>query len=100
MKSSFILICLLALCSVNTFAQDQVIRLYDGKAPGSESWTHSENYNDKNLWNTPVVFNVADPTLTVFKPTPAKANGTAVVIYPGGLFFALSIDSEGNDVAR
>jgi acetyl esterase/lipase len=47
-----------------------------------------------------VVFNVADPTLTVFKPDPGKANGTAVVICPGGAFFALSIDSEGNDVAR
>lgn len=100
MKSTVLLTCLLPLLSVKTSAQDQVIRLYDGKAPGSENWTHSEKYNDKNLWNTPVVFNVADPTLTVFKPDPAKANGTAVVICPGGAFFALSIDSEGNDVAR
>jgi len=81
-------------------AQNQVVRLYEGKAPGSESWTHSEKESAQNLWNTRVVFNVANPTLTVFKPDPAKANGTAVVICPGGAFFALSIDSEGNDVAR
>lgn len=81
-------------------AQNQVVRLYEGKAPGSESWTHSEQESAQNLWNTRVVFNVADPTLTVFKPDPAKANGTAVIICPGGAFFALSIDSEGNDVAR
>lgn len=78
----------------------ETIRLYDGKAPGSESWTHSEKENTQNLWNTRVVFNVVDPTLSVFKPAPAQANGTAVVICPGGAFFALSIDSEGNDVAR
>jgi acetyl esterase/lipase len=81
-------------------AQNQVVRLYEAKAPGSESWTHSEKENSQNLWNTRVVFNVADPTLTVFKPDPAKANGTAVIICPGGAFLALSIDSEGNDVAR
>lgn len=85
---------------LTSHAQNQVVRLYEGKAPGSESWTHSEKESAQNLWNTRVVFNVADPTLTVFKPDPAKANGTAVVICPGGAFFALSIDSEGNDVAR
>ena len=47
-----------------------------------------------------MVFNVANPTLTVFPADPSKANGTAVVICPGGAFFALSIDSEGFDVAR
>jgi acetyl esterase/lipase len=81
-------------------AQPEVVRLYEGKAPGSESWTHSEKESAQNLWNTRVVFNVADPTLTVFRPDPARANGTAVVICPGGAFFALSIDSEGNEVAR
>ncbi|MCP5528462.1 MAG: alpha/beta hydrolase [Verrucomicrobiales bacterium] len=81
-------------------AQDQVVRLYPGPAPGSESWTHAEQENTRNLWNTRIVYNVADPTLTVFKPDPAKANGAALVICPGGAFFALSIDSEGFDVAR
>src|SRR2546427_8436369 len=42
----------------------------------------------------------ARPTLTVFPAEPSIANGTAVVICPGGAFFALSIDSEGLDVAR
>ncbi|HMO65945.1 MAG TPA: alpha/beta hydrolase, partial [Verrucomicrobiota bacterium] len=78
----------------------EVIRLHADKPPGSESWTHSEQECRENLWNTRVVFNVADPTLTVFQPDPAKAGGTAVVICPGGAFYALSIDSEGNDVAR
>ena len=51
-------------------------------------------------WNTEVVANVTKPTLTVFKPSPESRNGTAVVICPGGGFMALSITSEGIDVAK
>lgn len=100
MKTLIMTAALLAASSLAGRTQTEIVRLYEGKAPGSESWTHSENESSQNLWNTRVVFNVADPTLTVFKPDPATANGTAVVICPGGAFFALSIDSEGNDVAR
>lgn len=78
----------------------KVVRLYPGRAPGSEDWTHSEKENRTNLWQTRVVYNVADPTLTVFPADPARATGTAVIICPGGAFFALSIDSEGFEVAR
>lgn len=79
---------------------EKVVRLYEGPAPGSESWTQTEQENRSNAWQTRVVFNVKDPTLTVFPADPARANGTAVVICPGGAFFALSIDSEGFEVAR
>ena len=53
-----------------------IIRLYEGKAPGSESWTHSEKESLQNMWNTRIAYNVSDPTLTVFRPEPGKANGT------------------------
>lgn len=81
-------------------SQEKVIPLYPGAAPGSEVWTQQEKENRTNMWQTRVVFNVARPTLTVFEPQPPQANGTALVICPGGAFFALSIDSEGFDVAR
>ncbi len=79
---------------------ETTIPLYRGTAPGSESWTHREQENRNQLWQTRVVFNVAQPTLTVFTPDPAKVNGTAVVICPGGGYHALSIDSEGFAVAN
>jgi acetyl esterase/lipase len=85
---------------LHVIAQERVIRLYDGPAPGSEDWKQTEQENRTNLWQTRVVFNVANPTLTVFQPEAGNANGAAVVICPGGAFFALSIDSEGFDVAR
>lgn len=46
------------------------------------------------------VYNVTEPSLTVFKPENGFANGTAVVICPGGAFHMLSIDNEGNRVAE
>ncbi len=97
---SAVMAVLLSLCCLPAVAQEKVVRLYDGPAPGSEDWKQTEHENRTNLWQTRVVFNVANPTLTVFKPEAGKANGTAVVICPGGAFFALSIDSEGFDVAR
>src|SRR6185295_3702730 len=52
------------------------------------------------IWNTQVVTNVAQPTLTVYAPEAAISTGTAVIICPGGGFHALSINSEGVDVAK
>ena len=92
--SFFVITCL----TVN--AQQKVIPLYDGPAPGSESWNWNEAENDNNSWQTKVVYNVTKPTLTAFVPDAGKANGTAVVIAPGGGFHALSINSEGLDVAK
>jgi acetyl esterase/lipase len=83
------------LCS----AQD-VIPLYPGAAPGSAPANYPEKEYFSKVWNTEVVANVSRPTLTVFKPSPELKNGTATVICPGGGFMALSIDSEGNDVAQ
>jgi predicted peptidase len=94
---------ILALSLLTTsvaIAQQNVIPLYDGPAPGSETWTWNEAENDNNAWQTKVVYNVSKPTLTVFAPEPGKGNGTAIVIAPGGAFHALSINSEGFDVAR
>ena len=75
-------------CLVN--AQQKVIQLYSGVAPGSENWNWDEKENDKNLWNTKIVYNVSHPTLTVFIPDVSAANGTAVIICPGGAFHAFT----------
>jgi acetyl esterase/lipase len=92
-------LCLLMFLAPLGAAQD-VISLYPGTAPGSTQENYPEKeYFSKN-WNTEVVANVTKPTLTVFKPSPELRNGTAVVICPGGGFMALSINSEGNDVAK
>ncbi|HEY5773416.1 MAG TPA: alpha/beta hydrolase, partial [Chitinophagaceae bacterium] len=100
MKKQFFFVTLALLLNIVLFAQQKVIQLYDGPAPGSENWTWNEAENDNNSWQTKVVYNVSRPTLTVFTPEAGKANGTAVIIAPGGAFHALSINSEGFDVAK
>ena len=99
----FIFLFVITLMSNILFAQE-VIRLWDGPAPGSENWTQKETayeylspiWNEKNV----ALFNVVDPTLTVFLPPPEKATGTAIIVCPGGGFSALSWDNEGPNVAK
>ena len=98
MRATGLILSLLLLASAG-HAQ-KVIRLYPGAAPGSESWTHNEKEYFSKIWNTQVVTNVSQPTLMAYLPEPALANGTSVVICPGGGFHALSINSEGIDVAK
>lgn len=81
-------------------AAQEVIPLYSGKPPGSTEENYPEKEYFSRSWNTEVVANVTKPTLTVFKPAPDLKNGTALVICPGGGFMALSITSEGTDVAK
>lgn len=78
----------------------EVIPLYPGTAPGSTPENYPEKEYFSKTWNTDVVTNVTKPSLTVFKPSAELRNGTAVVICPGGGFMALSIASEGTDVAK
>nr|WP_293841826.1 alpha/beta hydrolase [uncultured Arsenicibacter sp.] len=92
------ILCLLAF--TGTAYSQTVIKLYNGKPKGSENWTWSEQTSTRNLFNTEVVYNVSEPTLTAFLPPKEIANGTAVIVAPGGAFHTLSINSEGIDVAR
>ena len=46
------------------------------------------------------VVSVDNPSLVPFWPAPELANGTAVVIFPGGGFTRLAVNHEGYDVAR
>ncbi|WP_432709959.1 alpha/beta hydrolase [Pedobacter sp.] len=97
MKS--LLIFALLLFATLAHAQQEVIKLYPGKAPGSESWNWKEaeeNYNPKS----PHLYNVVDPTLTVFRPKAAQKSETAVIVAPGGGFQMLAFEKEGTAVAK
>lgn len=49
---------------------------------------------------TDILRNVSVPSLTVFKPDPAKANGVGVIVAPGGGWRILAWEHEGIDVCR
>ena len=96
------MMCRLALLFILTgnccFAQ-QEIPLYAGKIPNSTGAPNEENRKANELVDS-LTFNVSIPTLTVFLPPKDKANGTAVIICPGGGYHVLLTKREGTDVAR
>ncbi len=64
-------------------ANGDVLRLWDGRAP------RSMGDEPKDI-----------PQLLAFFPDPAKANGCAIIICPGGGYESLMMSYEGTDVAR
>ena len=85
---------LLAIASDALAQAPEEIRLWAGKAPGSEKWTVPEVATTSPAGDR-TISNVSDPTVTVFLPVPASATGTAVVIAPGGALRVLGWDNEG-----
>ncbi|MFK8049713.1 MAG: alpha/beta hydrolase [Halioglobus sp.] len=63
-------------------------------------WPKAERQYYSEIWETEVVTNVSSPSLVVFKADVEIANGTSVIVAPGGALYAHSINSEGYDVAR
>lgn len=65
---------------------------------GVEGQTAKESWYKQ--WGDPFVRNVSQATLTPFIPPADKANGTAVIVAPGGAFRILSMGNEGWEVAQ
>jgi acetyl esterase/lipase len=75
-----------------------VLPLYSGSIPNSKPSKLQETSVTEN--GGPRVATVIQPTLTVFLPPRDKANGTSVIICPGGGYARLAIGHEGYDVAK
>lgn len=60
--------------------------------PAKESWFRQ--------WGDPMARNITTATLTPFLADPKKANGTTVIVAPGGGFMWLSMGNEGWEVAQ
>ncbi|MBO2007705.1 alpha/beta hydrolase [Hymenobacter negativus] len=89
----------LFLLSAGPLLAQQTFPLYTGTIPDSKPSAVKET--SVTLDNGGVrISNVVQPNLTAFLPAPGTANGTAVIICPGGGYTRLSIDSEGYDVAK
>jgi acetyl esterase/lipase len=83
--------------AVTISSAPQEMRLWPGKAPGSEGWTQQET---ESQLSERIIRNVVDPTLTAYFPPAGTANGTAMIVCPGGGFHMLTIDGEGVNVAH
>jgi len=82
----------------NAYTQT-TINLYDGAVPNSKPYSTKEVWDPQSNGDTIVHF-TSQPTLTVFLPDKKIANGTAVIICPGGGYWVTSIVKEGFALAR
>jgi len=73
----------------------EVITLWPNGAPGSEERRNEPEVKPNNY----SIKNIQNPSLTVFRPEAGKANGTAIVIAPGGGFTANVFGPEGEQPA-
>jgi len=76
-----------------------IVKLYSGKAPGSENWT----WNEKEITPFPgnrILYNVSEPEMMYYPAPKEKSNGTSIIVAPGGAFHILSIDNEGIRIAE
>lgn len=98
---------ILMTLSVSAIAQDGTIYPLDAPAepnaiplgtggvdnqPAQETWFRQ--------WGDPMARNITKATLTPFLPKAGQANGTAVIVAPGGGYRWLSLDNEGWEVAK
>lgn len=88
---------ILLLVPLAGLAADQslVVPLWEKGAPGFEN-RRDEPELAKDYW----VRNIHNPSLTVFLPPKAKANGAAVLVVPGGGHRELVFQAEGVEPAQ
>jgi acetyl esterase/lipase len=72
------------------------------KAPGETAKFEKERYLEQkpNEKQVARLTDVIEPTLSVYAPEREKANGTCVIICPGGGYNILAMDLEGTEVAE
>ena len=95
--ASFIICQLLAAAS--WAAEESVMSLWPGPAPGSEGKT-AEEVVRLSPDGDHVISSIHHPSLIVVLPDKEQATGAAVVIIPGGGHRELWMDHEGYNVAR
>lgn len=75
------------------------MKLYPDKIPNAKIAKNEES-SAANGEVDSLTFKVSVPTLTAFLPAKGTANGTSVIICPGGGYHVLLTKREGTDVAR
>ena len=102
LTSTVYLIAALFACSGAIASPPIVFDLWPGKPPGDLPVRGEEKtfIRTSTLYGTDVIVtNVTKPTLTVYTPPRGNNTGTAVVVCPGGGYWDLYWEGEGEQVA-
>lgn len=84
-------------------AQDNPILLFPNGAPGEHTnLTETADRNGGFTGGESVlrITGVSEPTITYYYPSEELANGTAVIVCPGGGYTILAYDLEGDEVCQ
>jgi acetyl esterase/lipase len=79
------------------YAQDYTLPLYPSEIPNSINTGQKEKIKKEDIT---LISNVQNPDIAVYLPSKRFATGQAVIICPGGGYWALAYDLEGTDIAR
>jgi acetyl esterase/lipase len=85
------------LSLVSTFAMNaqEKILLYPKGSSESNELKVEEKWRDKDF-----ILNISEPRIMTYVASPEKANGTAVLICPGGGYGGVSVIKEGEEIAK
>ena len=89
----------LAICSMTATSAQDHIPLYDKDIPNSKPIANREK-SETGADGILRISKVSEPALLVYIPPKEKANGSAVIICPGGGYSILAASHEGTDVAK
>ncbi|NQZ78316.1 MAG: alpha/beta hydrolase [Ekhidna sp.] len=85
------------LTSVVAIGQEEFDLWKSGETPYSKENDLVEY--EKEMWGTRCLFDITNPTLTIY-PAMDKSAGKAVLIIPGGGYEMVAIQHEGHDIAK
>ncbi|WP_085536767.1 alpha/beta hydrolase [Massilibacteroides vaginae] len=104
MKLNYITICILVSLIINPImAQDSPILLFPKGAPGESARLIEKADREGGFTGGESVLRitgVSEPTITVYSPSEELANGSAVIVCPGGGYNILAYDLEGDEVCQ
>lgn len=98
MRTTFLTI--FAFLFLQNAAASDTLPIWPGTAPGSEAWTWSEESSTQADGTIGTVRNVVKPSLVLYRPDKRLANGTAMLVFPGGGFQNLAYGKEGDGIAK
>lgn len=86
------------LFNASLFSQNFRVNLYpDGEIPNFQNTSETEQWDTTDIVR---ISKVQTPDIAVFLPSKKTATGEAVVICPGGGYWILAYDWEGEDIAK
>jgi acetyl esterase/lipase len=94
MKQKF-LISIIIILFFNTLFAQQEIKLYPNGPKECNGISVKESFRDSEF-----IINISEPRMVAFLAEKEKANGTAVLICPGGGYSGISQIKEGSEIAK